>query len=127
MPSWEERPPTAGSSSRTTCRQTLATRWHADPGTYRIRYPDRVASGTVADSAEKTTLQIDVAVFGPGDEHRDTLLALGEAKWQEVITTGHLKKLEHVRDLLLTRGEPGAETARLLLFSGAGFSDAIMK
>ena len=31
------------------------------------------------------------------------------------------------RDLLLARGEPGAETARLFLFSGTGFSDTITK
>jgi hypothetical protein len=75
----------------------------------------------------KKTLQLDVAAFGRDDEHRDTLLAIGEAKWQETITTGHLKKLEHIRDLLRKRGEPGAETARLLLFSGTGFSDAIVE
>ncbi len=75
----------------------------------------------------KKTLQIDVAAFGRDDEDRDTLLAIGEAKWQEAITNGHLRKLEHIRDLLLKRGEPGAETARMLLFSGTGFNDAIVK
>jgi len=107
------------------CRQWA--RWHADPDTYGNRYPDRVASGTVSDPEAKKTLQIDVAVFGRDEADRDTLLAIGEAKWQETITHGHLRKLEHIRDLLLKRGEPGAETARLLLFSGTGFSDAIVK
>jgi len=107
------------------CRQWA--RWHAAPDTYGNRYPDRVASGTVSDPEAKKTLQIDVAVFGRDEADRDTLLAIGEAKWQETITHGHLRKLEHIRDLLLKRGEPGAETARLLLFSGTGFSDAIVK
>ncbi|MGD0606953.1 MAG: ATP-binding protein [Streptosporangiaceae bacterium] len=107
------------------CRQWA--RWHASPDTYGNRYPDRVASGTVSDPGAKKTLQIDVAAFGRDDQDRGALLAIGEAKWQETITHGHLRKLEHIRDLLLERGEPGAGTARLLLFSGTGFSDAIVK
>jgi hypothetical protein len=79
------------------------------------------------DPDVKKTRQIDVAAFGRDHQDRDTLLAIGEAKRQETITDSHLKKLEHVRDLLLIRGNPGAETARLLLFSGTGFSDAIVK
>jgi hypothetical protein len=45
----------------------------------------------------KKTLQIDVAAFGRDDEDRDTLLAIGEAKWQGTITSSHLKRLEHIR------------------------------
>ncbi len=67
------------------------------------------------------------AAIGVPGQDRDTLLAIGEAKWQETITNGHLRKLEHIRDLLLKRGAHRAETARLLLFSGTGFSDAIVK
>lgn len=57
------------------------------------------------------------------DDVRSALLALGEAKWQETIDISHIERLEHIRDLLISRGQPGAESARLLLFSGAGFSD----
>jgi hypothetical protein len=39
----------------------------------------------------------------------------------------HLKRLEHIRELLQARGQPGAEAARLLLFSGTGFSDTLVK
>lgn len=105
------------------CRQWA--RWYADPETYGNRYPDRVASGTVSDPGGRKTLQVDVAVSGRDDDNRDALLAIGEAKWQETITMSHLGKLEHVRGLLKARGEPGAESARLLLFSGTGFSDAV--
>lgn len=105
------------------CRQWA--RWHADPESYGNHYPDRVASGTVSDPGAGKTLEVDVAAFGRDDDNRDTLLAIGEAKWQETITTGHLGKLEHVRDLLRARGEPGAESARLFLFSGTGFSDRV--
>lgn len=107
------------------CRQWA--RWYADPGTYGSRYVGRVASGTVSDPAAQKTLEVDVAAFGQDEEGRDTLLALGEAKWQETITASHLKKLEHIRGLLLARGEPGADNARLLFFSGSGFSDAIVE
>lgn len=107
------------------CRQWV--RWYADPDTYGSRYVGRVASGTVSDPAAQKTLEVDVAAFGQDEEGRDALLALGEAKWQETITISHLKKLEHIRGLLMARGEPGAENARLLFFSGSGFSDAIME
>jgi hypothetical protein len=55
------------------------------------------------------------------------LLAIGEAKWQEAMSTGHLNRLEHIRGLLAAKGEPGARDARLLLFGGAGFSDALIQ
>lgn len=107
------------------CRQWA--RWHAAPETYGNRYPDRVASGTLSDPAVRKTLEIDVAVFGRDEKDRDTLLGIGEAKWQETIGSSHLKRLERIRDLLVARGEPGAGTARLLLFSGSGFSDEIVE
>lgn len=105
------------------CRQWA--RWHACPQTYNGSYPVRVASGTVADPAARKTAELDVAVFGHDDDNRNTLLAIGEAKWQEQLTTGHLNRLEHVRGLLEAKAEPGASTARLFLFSGAGFSDTL--
>jgi hypothetical protein len=44
---------------------------------------------------------------------------------QETMFLGHLERLEHIRALLAAKGEPGAGDARLLLFGGAGFSDAL--
>ena len=55
------------------------------------------------------------------------LLAIGEAKWQESVSTSHLKRLEHIRGLLAAKGEPGAPDARLFLFGGAGFSEALIQ
>jgi hypothetical protein len=105
------------------CRQWA--RWHAGPQTYGDAYPVRVASGTVSDPAARKTAEIDVAAFDRGDDGQDRLLAIGEAKWQESMTTSHLKRLEHIRDLLRAKGEPGAQRARLFLFGGAGFSDTL--
>jgi hypothetical protein len=81
------------------CRQW--TRWHAGPETYGGTYPVRVASGTVSDPEARKTAQVDVAAFGRGDDDRDVLL--------------------------VAKGEPGAQGARLLLFGGAGFSDTTQK
>jgi AAA+ ATPase superfamily predicted ATPase len=105
------------------CRQWA--RWHAGPETYGGGYPIRVASGTVSDPQAQKMTQVDVAAFGRDDDNRDVLLAIAEAKWQEVITISHLRRLEHIRELLVTKGEPGARGARLFMFGGAGFSDAL--
>jgi uncharacterized protein len=101
-------------------------RWYAGPQTYGTD-PVRVASGTVPDPRAQKTAEVDVAVFGRGDDNRDTLLAIGEAKWQENMTVSHLNRLERIRDLLRTGGKSGAESARLLLFSGTGFNDALVE
>jgi hypothetical protein len=53
-------------------------------------------------------------------------LGLGEAKWNTVMTPGHVARLARARDLL--RDHPKARTSdrtRLALFSGAGFSDEL--
>lgn len=68
-----------------------------------------------------------MAVFGQVDQGGERLLAVGEAKWQETIGPAHLARLEHVRDLLRARGQPGAETTRLLLFSGRGFAHTVVQ
>ena len=52
---------------------------------------------------------------------------VGEAKWQETMSASHLRKLEHIRELLVAKGEPGAQDARLFLFGGARFSDALIQ
>lgn len=51
------------------------------------RYPSRVASGTVSDPEARKTAEVDVAVFGRSEGDRDMLLAIGEAKWQETMST----------------------------------------
>ncbi|MFF7653665.1 ATP-binding protein [Streptomyces sp. NPDC007983] len=99
-------------------------RWHADPTTYG-GHPARVASGTVSDPGAKTSHEVDVAVFGRDTGERETLLALGEAKWNDIMGVGHLRRLEHLRSLLGARsGAPEQET-RLLCFSGAGFTEEL--
>ena len=76
----------------------------------------QVGSGLVNDPEQKKSLQVDVAAFGNDADARRVLLAIGEAKWAETIGLGHLARLRRIRDLLVRSGQPGAETARLLLF-----------
>jgi hypothetical protein len=43
------------------------------------------------------------------------------------MSASHLKRLEHIRELLAAKGEPGTQDTRLFLFGGAGFSDALIQ
>ena len=59
-------------------------------------------------------------------DNREALLAIGEVKWHEVMGMGHLERLRHIRRLLTAQGRHGAATARLLCFSGAGFTAGLV-
>jgi uncharacterized protein len=85
-------------------------------------WPVQVASGTVNDPANKTTCQVDVAVLGHADGGRPPLLAIGEAKWNEVMGLGHLERLHRIRELLAGNGKFDTSATRLACFSGAGFT-----
>ncbi|MDT0308609.1 ATP-binding protein [Streptomyces sp. DSM 44917] len=100
-------------------------RWYAGPETLGgLR--GRIGSGTVPDPAARTGHELDLAVFGRDDQGRESLLAIGEAKWNDVMGRAHLRRLEHIRDLLRAReGVTLAERPRLLCFSGAGFTDEL--
>ncbi|WP_283138430.1 AAA family ATPase [Rhizohabitans arisaemae] len=80
-----------------------------------------VAGGTVADPANKSQIQIDVAALSPGypDEPR-SVISLGEAKWDKVMGLRHLERLRRARDLLAGKGYVTEKTV-LACYSGAGF------
>jgi hypothetical protein len=83
--------------------------------------PGEVLAGTVADPGNRTQLEVDVVVFAPitpGEPQR--ILALGEAKWGEVIGRRQLDRLRRVRDLLAVKGHDTRDTA-LVCYGGAGF------
>ncbi|MGX6741865.1 AAA family ATPase [Streptomyces xantholiticus] len=103
------------------CREWA--RWHASPATHGGQVT-RVASGTVNDPAAKTSHEVDVAVHGETDSGRGTLLAIGEAKWNDVMGKGHLERLQHIRALLTTRGT-ATDVTRLQCYSGTGFTDEL--
>lgn len=85
-------------------------------------FPTRVEPGTVNDPANRKTCQVDVAAFGPDNDDREKLLAIGEVKWHETMGISHLERLRHIRGLLTAQGRHGAATACLLCYSGAGFT-----
>ncbi len=122
---WQRAQPTfrstiLGPHFENLCREWA--RWHATPDTYG-GHPSRVAAGTVNDPAARTSHEIDVAVFGHRDSERETLLALGEATWNETTGLSHLKRLDHIRSLLPAHHTASGVSGPLLLcFSGAGFT-----
>lgn len=79
----------------------------------------QVGSGIVNDPDLKKPHQVDVAAFGHDTEGRRVLLAIGEAKWAETIGTGHLARLQRIREVLIRSKQPGADTARLFLFGSS--------
>jgi hypothetical protein len=87
--------------------------------------PIRVETGTVNDPAARASHEVDVVVFGLVDEGLEPVIAIGEAKWNEVMSVSHLDRLRHIRGLLAAQGRPGAADARLLCFSGAGLTDGL--
>lgn len=110
------------------CREWA--RWHAAPGTHG-GHAMRVAGGTVNDPAARTSHEVDVAIHGETHEGRQALLAIGEAKWSDVMGVGHLERLRHIRSLLIRSERPprqqraATETTRLHCFSGTGFTDEL--
>ncbi|WP_189934014.1 AAA family ATPase [Streptomyces sulfonofaciens] len=103
------------------CREWA--RWHAAPDTHGGQV-SRVASGTVNDPASRTSHEVDVAVRGESWNGSEALLAIGEAKWNEVMGMGHLERLQHIRALLTARGT-ATDATRLQCYSGAGFTDEL--
>ena len=87
--------------------------------------PVRVDTGTVHDVTQRANHQLDVVVFGLADEGPEPVIAIGEAKWNEVMSVTHMDRLRHIRGLLAAQSRSGAAGARLLCFSGAGFTDGL--
>ncbi|OMI41172.1 putative ATP/GTP binding protein [Streptomyces sparsogenes DSM 40356] len=105
------------------CREWA--RWHAAPETHGGQVT-RVASGTVNDPVAKTGHEVDVATHGENGDGRETLLAIGEAKWNDVMGMGHLERLQRIRALLTARGT-ATDATRLQCYSGGGFTDELRR
>ncbi|GII91728.1 AAA family ATPase [Sinosporangium siamense] len=104
----------------------LWVRWHAAPETLGgLR--SRVASGTLPDPANKTSHELDVVVFGRSADDHETILAIGEVKYGDVIGRAHLERLERLRELLISRDERASPATRILLFSAAGFTPHLLE
>ena len=85
--------------------------------------PGEVGAGVVSDPANRTQIEIDVAVLAPAEHGRPrTILSLGEAKWDRPMDIRHVDRLRRARDLLAVKGFNIRGTI-LACYSGAGFSD----
>ncbi len=90
--------------------------------------PGEVGPAIINDPTGRTQHQIDVAVLAAG-QHRQSqnsrLILLGEAKSShKQRTIADLKRLEHIRSLLVARGV-NASDAKLALFGLGGFDRAL--
>ncbi|GAB3118691.1 ATP-binding protein [Streptomyces calidiresistens] len=97
---------------------------HADPELFG-GLPSRVTHGAVNDPTERVSREVDVAVAGLPDGNRLSLLAIGEAKWNEPMGMGHLARLERIRELIARGGRYDTSHTRLLCFGGAGFAEGL--
>lgn len=104
--------------------EALCREWALDAGNGTFGdWPGMVAAGVVPDPANRTQIQVDVAVLGQevsGEPRR--VLSLGEAKWGKIMTPGHVRRLRRARDLLAVRGYDTSAT-KLTCYSGAGFDE----
>ena len=82
----------------------------------------RVAHGLVNDAKARITHEVDVI----GLDVDGRIVCLGEAKLGTTVGAGHLERLRRARDLI-ARTDRHAAGARLLLFSGAGFTSDLMR
>ncbi|GAA3375792.1 ATP-binding protein [Streptomyces sannanensis] len=98
--------------------------FHADPESFG-GIPSHVGRGIVNDAAQRRSHEVDVAVLGHADGERRPLLAIGEAKWGDVIGMGHLDRLRRIRSILEAHPALNASHTRLLLFSGVGFTEEL--
>ena len=83
--------------------------WYAAPETFG-GYPARIGSGTINDRSARVLHEIDVGVLGQGESGRHEVLCLGEAKWNTVMTPGHVERLARARDFFATTRAPQPAT-----------------
>jgi uncharacterized protein len=86
-----------------------------------------VAAGTVSDPQNRTSHQVDVAVFGDPGAERPRLLSIGEAKWGKEMGMRDVERLRRLRELLGATGRYDTSATMLACYSGAGFSDALRR
>lgn len=87
--------------------------------------PGEVAAAVVPDPANRTQIEIDVAVLDsgvPGEPRK--VLSLGEVKWGKTMGTRHLARLRRARDLLAAKGYDTSGTV-LACYGGSGFDDEL--
>jgi AAA+ ATPase superfamily predicted ATPase len=91
----------------------------ADPDETLGGIPASVAQAVLSDRMGRSQVQLDLVV----KDSRREVLAIGEVKSGETMTTRHLTRLREAAELLRAQHKiPEDAQPRLLLFSGAGFT-----
>ncbi|MQA86853.1 MAG: ATP-binding protein [Streptosporangiales bacterium] len=89
-----------------------------------------IGPSVVNDPAGRSQHELDVVALAPGEvpRHKHARVALlGEAKWADrPRTVTDLRRLEHIRGLLVARGTR-AERGRLVLFGRSGFEPELAR
>jgi hypothetical protein len=104
------------------CRDWILTRPVADD---LHGLPVMASRGHVADPAQHIQHEVDVVVLGAADNEPTPVLAIGEAKWGNVLDASHVDRLRHIRTLLERRGKYDISRTRLFCFGAAGFTRGI--
>ena len=86
-----------------------------------------VGTGTVNDPTHRTTHELDLIATALDANDRPALLAIGEAKWGETMGMAHLDRLRNIRELLTAQDRHGAADARLVCYSGSGFTPDLLR
>jgi hypothetical protein len=68
---------------------------------------------------------VDVVLTGVADGDKTPLLAIGEAKWGEVMGPAHIDRLRLIHGLINAAGRYDATQTKLICFSGAGFTSGL--
>lgn len=103
------------------CREFLRS---ADPELLG-EAPGEVSAGTVNDPKAKDQIEVDVvALSSEAPTGARRILALGEAKWGEVMGMRHVERLRRARELLSGRGFDTRDTT-LMCFGAAGFDEEL--
>lgn len=86
-------------------------------------------AATVTDPASRTSHELDLVALGepPLGEGPRPLLAIGEVKWGRQLGPADLDRLERIRSLLVARPGFDTGTTRLVLASGQGFADELVR
>jgi hypothetical protein len=107
--------------------ETLCRRWAQLVGADVFgALPGEVGAGVVADPANRTQIEVDVAVFAPVERDAPRrVLSLGEAKWGKTMTLAHVDRLRRAAHLLEGRGYD-TSTTKLTCYGGAGFDEQII-
>ena len=111
--------------------EELAREWTARHAAAETTGGDvgRVAPAVVDDPEHRSRHQLDVVALarGSGVRRRPEVRLLGEATYTaQPVGTGELVRLERIRTALGARGRADVTTARLALFSAAGFQEDLV-